>query len=109
LKRLSYDSDQTTAVILKTEKCQLWWIISVIPAMQGAEIWRTKAPGQPRQKVSKTPISTNKPGMVVHLFYPSYVRDASARILVRGQLLAKNGRPYLKIKELGAWLKWYST
>jgi hypothetical protein len=34
---------------------QVWWLITIIPAIQEVEIRRTEVQSQPRQKVSKTP------------------------------------------------------
>jgi hypothetical protein len=42
------------------------WLTTTIPATPEVVIRKTLVGGQPRQKVSKTPISTNKPGVVVH-------------------------------------------
>jgi hypothetical protein len=44
----------------------------VIPAIYEAEMRRIMVQGQPGQKVSKTPISTYKMGIVVHICDPSY-------------------------------------
>jgi hypothetical protein len=57
----------------------------VIPAMGcgGVEIGRITIQGQTREKVSKTLILTNKPGMVVHIYDPSYVEGISRRIKVQ--------------------------
>jgi hypothetical protein len=44
---------------------------------------------QPTEKVSKNPISTNKPDMVVHTCNPSYERGVG--------------------RKMGAGLEWYST
>jgi hypothetical protein len=51
---------------------------------------------QSRQKVRKTPISTNKPGMVVHNRNLSYVGGIGRRIVVQAHPWARNSRPYLK-------------
>jgi hypothetical protein len=39
----------------------------VTPATQEAESVRIMIPVQPEQKLSKTPISINKPGMMVYI------------------------------------------
>jgi hypothetical protein len=44
------------------------------PSYLEAKIRRIMIRGQSGQKVSETPISTNKPGMVAHNCYPSYVK-----------------------------------
>jgi hypothetical protein len=41
--------------------------MSVILAIQEAEIRRKEIQSQPGQKISETPISINKPSVVVHL------------------------------------------
>jgi hypothetical protein len=41
------------------------WLIPVIPVTQEVEIEKTNVQGQSRQKVSETPISINKLGMVI--------------------------------------------
>jgi hypothetical protein len=60
-----------------------------IPATQDVEIRRIKVVGQPRQKVSQTPILTNNPGMVVCVYNPSYLGGIGRRITVWGWLQAK--------------------
>jgi hypothetical protein len=45
-----------------------------------AEIRRNMAQGQPRKKVNKTSISTNKPGMKEHVHNPSYMGGVGRRI-----------------------------
>jgi hypothetical protein len=45
---------------------------------------RIEVQGQTEQKVSETPISTNKPGMVVHSCNPSYPGGISRRLKVQG-------------------------
>jgi hypothetical protein len=45
----------------------------IIPATQEADIRSIRVPGLPRQKVSKTPISINKPGMMEYHCDPSYL------------------------------------
>jgi hypothetical protein len=44
----------------------LRWLIPVILHNQEEKIQRIAVPGQPRQNIHKTPISANKPVMVVH-------------------------------------------
>jgi hypothetical protein len=43
-------------------------LTSVITATQKVEIRRMVVQGQPRQRVSKNLISTNKPGVVLHCY-----------------------------------------
>jgi hypothetical protein len=50
---------------------------------------RIKVQGQPRQKVIKAPISTNKPDVVLCTCNPSYVGGRSRRIVGPGQPQAK--------------------
>jgi hypothetical protein len=51
---------------------QAWWLKLAILAAQEVEIWRIMVRGQPRQKSSQDPISTNKNlGMMVHPCHPS--------------------------------------
>jgi hypothetical protein len=49
-----------------------WWLVPVIPATGEAEMRKIVILGQHMQKVSKTPISTNKLGMVGCICNPSY-------------------------------------
>jgi hypothetical protein len=46
------------------------------------EIRRTVLGDQLRQKVSKTPISINKPGMVAHICNSSYTGGIGRKIVV---------------------------
>jgi hypothetical protein len=62
------------------------WSTSVIPASWKVEIRRISVQGQPRQKVSKTPISTNKLGVVVCVYDPSCARDKGRWIMVTVQV-----------------------
>jgi hypothetical protein len=77
------------------------------------EIGKTVVQGLPEQKVRETQISTNKWGKPVA---PVMQETRDECILVQGWHLGKNKRPHPKItkskkkkKELGVWLKWYST
>jgi hypothetical protein len=45
-----------------------WRSTPIIPATKKVEIRRMVVQGQPRQKVSKNLISTNKPGVVLHCY-----------------------------------------
>jgi hypothetical protein len=47
------------------------------------EIGRIMVCGQPGQKVSKTPNSTNTVGMVAHAYYPSYSGSTIRSIVVQ--------------------------
>jgi hypothetical protein len=55
------------------------WLKPVIPATQEVEIERIMVWCQSRQKVSKTPLSTNKYGMVVHACNPSFLGGIGRR------------------------------
>jgi hypothetical protein len=57
----------------KKHAYKIWWLTSIIPATWKVKIRRITVRGQPRQKVSETPISTNKLCMVVHTCDPSYL------------------------------------
>jgi hypothetical protein len=59
--------------------------------------------GQPGQKVSEIPISTNKLVMEVHACHSSYTGGMGRRIKVQGWPPGKNTRPYLKIKAKKGW------
>jgi hypothetical protein len=56
--------------------------MSIIPAMQKAEIRRIVVPGQPEQKVSEIPTLTNKPSMVGHVCDLTYIGGGVCRITV---------------------------
>jgi hypothetical protein len=52
-----------------------WWFTTIIPATQKAEIRRITVQGQPRKKVSETPMSTKQADAgrwVAHAYNPSY-------------------------------------
>jgi hypothetical protein len=59
----------------KTLKSRVWWLMPIIPAIWEGEIRRIMVQGQPGQKVSETPISTNKLAMVVCICNPNYLSD----------------------------------
>jgi hypothetical protein len=46
------------------------------------EIGKIVVQSQPRQKVSNTPISTNKPGLVAHVCKPSYMGGVGSSIVI---------------------------
>jgi hypothetical protein len=62
------------------------WLTSLIPTTQEAEIGRTAVQSQPRQKVSRGPISANKVGVVVHVFNPSDMKGISKWLTVQDKL-----------------------
>jgi hypothetical protein len=51
---------------------------------------------QPRQKVSEILSQQTKPIMVAFVSDPNYMGSIGGKIVVWGQLWAKNARPYLK-------------
>jgi hypothetical protein len=55
-----------------------------MPSIGEAKIQRILFQGQPGKKLPRLPISTNKLGIVVHLYNPSYMGGVSRRIAVRG-------------------------
>jgi hypothetical protein len=57
---------------LRVTCSQIQWLTSVIPATEEVAIRKIKVWGQTRQKVSETPISTNKPGVVAHILNSNY-------------------------------------
>jgi hypothetical protein len=63
------------------------------------------------EKSYQDPISTNKPGKVMHAWNPSYMGDVGRRIVVQcwlgknHKILSKKKTTKAK-KRLGAWLKW---
>jgi hypothetical protein len=63
------------------KKDQAWWFTTVIPATPKVEIERIVVQGQPRQKASKTPISTNKLSVVVCTVIPAIQEAISRRIM----------------------------
>jgi hypothetical protein len=56
------------------------WLTPVILTTQEAEIGKMEVPGQ--LEVSKTAVSTNKPGMVVHICHRRYMGGIRRRIEV---------------------------
>jgi hypothetical protein len=50
-----------------------WWLVYAIKATQELKIWRNSVRNQPWKNISKTTISDDKTGCVVHVFHPSYV------------------------------------
>jgi hypothetical protein len=73
------------------------WLISIIPATQEAEIWRTMVQGQPRQKVCKNP-SQQTSWRWWHTPVVSATGESiGSRITVQGCPRAKN-KTYLKSK-----------
>jgi hypothetical protein len=73
----------------------MWQLMPVLPATQEAEIRRMKVLGQPRQKVSKHPISIKNLGIVVHTYYTSYAGSVGRRMQSR-PAQAKRMRSYPK-------------
>jgi hypothetical protein len=57
-------------------------LIPIIAATQEVEISRIMVESHPGQNNSKTPISTNKLGVVVSICGPSYVGGMGRRIMV---------------------------
>jgi hypothetical protein len=47
----------------------------IIPVTEEMEVGKIAVGDQPMQKVSETPISTNKLGMIVHACGPIYMGD----------------------------------
>jgi hypothetical protein len=60
----------------------VWWLRPIIPVIWEAEIWRIVVRGHLGQKVSETPISTNKLGMVVYACNPRYMGSIGGRITI---------------------------
>jgi hypothetical protein len=58
-----------------------WRPTPVIPATWEAEIRKIVVQHQPGKKVSETPISTNKPAVVVHTCHPSYTGGIGMKIV----------------------------
>jgi hypothetical protein len=56
--------------------------VLVIPATWKADMGRVAVRGQPRQKVSNTPVSTIKLDTVVHIYIPSYIGSIGRRVMV---------------------------
>jgi hypothetical protein len=73
------------------------------------EIGRIVVRSQPRGKVSETPISTNKSGIVGHFCNSScgggIDRGLGSRLALYKKCKTLSGK-YLIQKVLGAWLKW---
>jgi hypothetical protein len=59
------------------------WLRSIITAIPEVDIGRIAVQGQPGQKVGETPpISTNKQGVEIHIYNPSYA-GGLRRIMVQ--------------------------
>jgi hypothetical protein len=58
-------------------------IVICNPRSDNGQVRSGRIGGQPQQKISKSPfpISTNKPGLVVHICIPSYMGGISKRII----------------------------
>jgi hypothetical protein len=67
----------------------------IIPAIQETEIRKIASPGR---KVNETPISTNRPGMVVCICNPRHIGDIRRRNEVPGQPQATSTRSCLEKK-----------
>jgi hypothetical protein len=63
----------------------------IIPAAWKAKIGSVVVQAQPEQKVSETPISTNKPGMVAPNCNHSYLGGVGRRIAIQELPQAKIG------------------
>jgi hypothetical protein len=81
----------------QTRKGWAQWLIAETQATPEALIRSIKVWGQPGQKVSKTPFSINKLGMVVCSCNPSYVGGIGSRIVTQ----AKTQDPFWKIRTSG--------
>jgi hypothetical protein len=62
----------------------VWWPTPIIQGTQEVEIMKISISilGQPGQKISETPISTNRSDMVVHNYNPSYAGGLSRRVII---------------------------
>jgi hypothetical protein len=72
-----------------------WWLTPIIQLLgdgHGEECGSRPA----GVKISKTPISKNRPGMMAHGFDPSFVGGIGRRTVVQDQPKAKSTRSYLK-------------
>jgi hypothetical protein len=70
----------------------MWWLTSIIPSTQEAEVGRTEVRGGPgRQLLRPLLISTSKPGVVSHVCNPSYKGGSGRRITLQGCPWAKMG------------------
>jgi hypothetical protein len=68
--------------VIKNDCSWVQWLMTVIETAWEAGTERITVQGQTSQKVSKTPISTNKSGLVVHFCNPSCVRGIRKKIMV---------------------------
>jgi hypothetical protein len=68
----------------------------IIPATWEAKIGRIKLSEQSRQKVSETPISTNKLGIFAGVYNPSYRGGIGRKIMAQVSPKKKSTRAYLK-------------
>jgi hypothetical protein len=87
--------------------CWRQWFKPTILAVWEAKMERFMIQGQPQQKVSETPMSTNKLGTMMHACHPSYKGSINRRMVQAGW--SKNVRPYLKNsqgKERWECLQW---
>jgi hypothetical protein len=57
---------------MKMARGQAQWLTRAFSVTREVEIQSITIQGQPKQKVSETPISINKPGMVAYACHPSW-------------------------------------
>jgi hypothetical protein len=65
-------------------QCCVPWFMAVVLSAREAETQRIMVTDQLGQKVSKTSISTNKLGVLLHICSPTYVGDGGRRITIQG-------------------------
>jgi hypothetical protein len=60
-----------------------WWLTSINLITQRWRLGGFHFEASPGKKVSKTPISTNKPFVVVHVYNPNYGGGVNRRVVVQ--------------------------
>jgi hypothetical protein len=97
IKKYNYSSfSSTQSSLSKVLMGQPQWLMPAIPAVRETEIGRILFKARPSEKkVVRFPSKTNKPGMAVGVWNPSYVGSIGKRITVPGKLRQK-AKPFPK-------------
>jgi hypothetical protein len=95
VSRLDNQRAQSKKLVKGTKSGRVQWFMPITLVIQEAEIRRISIPGQPGQKVHKTPISINDWAWWCMPIIPAMQRGTNRRILVQASP-GINLRSYLK-------------